>query len=219
MKDVLGKIVYESLAEIVQPKHTALLLVDVTNDFYSSEGYFAQQGQNLSILDQSLPNLTNLLDEARNAGLMVVHIQNTVLPNAGSDSPPFIRFKERHMESLPVYTIEGTWGWEFLEGFEPREGEFVVKKHRPTGFLHTDLDQILRLKQIESVVVTGCVTDGCVKSTAMDAMYRDYYTVVAPDCVGAYTQELHDAALDWMKLRMDIADSSEIASVWRELKG
>ena len=219
MKEVFGKIVYDAVAEIVHPKHTALLLVDVTNDFYSPQGYFATQGKDLSMLQAMLPRLKRLLEDARQTGLMCVHLQNTVLPEARSDSPPFIRFKAKAMDSLPVYTIEGTWGWEFVEGFQPQKGEIVVKKHRPSGFVHTDIDQILRVGGIETVVVTGCVSDGCVQSTAIDAMYRDYYTVVVPDCIASYAQESHEAALKWLGPRVELVDSPEIMSVWKELRG
>ena len=217
MREIFGKTVYDSVAEIVDPEHTALLLVDVTNDFYSPEGYFSSKGNDVSNLQASLPALKGLVDEARSAGVPCIHIQNTVLPQGGSDSGPFMRFKLKAVGGLPVYTIEGTWGWEFVPGFEPQPDERVVRKHRPSAFVATDLDLILRVAGTKTVVVGGCVTEGCVQTTAVDAMFRDYYTVVVPDCVATYKQEAHDASLKWLAPRVELVESPEIISVWREL--
>ena len=217
MREIFGKAVYDLVAEIVDPTHTALLMVDVTNDFYSPEGHFAGKDHDVSRLQDSLPALGNLLAEARHAGIPCIHIQNTVLPGGRSDSGPFMRFKQKAVDSLPVYTIEGTWGWEFVPGFEPRPGEVVVKKHRPSAFVSTDLEMILRVAGVKTVVLGGCVTEGCVQSTAVDAMYRDYYTVVVTDCVATYKQELHNASLKWLAPRVELVESPEVTSVWREL--
>ena len=218
MREVFGKIIYDSIAEIVHPKHTCLLLVDVTNDFYSPQGYFAAQKRELSMLQAMLPKLKQLLAEARRSGVMCIHLQNTVLPDGRSDSPSFYRYKDSTVEGIPVYTIEETWGWEFVDGFQPDNGEVVVKKHRPSGFVHTDLEQILRASGIKSVVVTGCTSEGCVQSTAIDAMYRDYYTVVVPECIASYTDDLHNAALKWMKPKVELVGMSDIIDVWKKLR-
>ena len=210
MYEVFGKTIYDSVDEIANPQHSALLLVDVCNDFYHKDGHFAKNGNDMSAMDAMIPHLSKLLDCCRAIQLPVIHIQNTVLSEGRSDSPPFIRFKARAVASLPVYTIEGTWGWEFLDGFAPRPGEIVVKKHRPSAFVSTDLDQVLRSGGIKSVIVTGCATEGCVQSTAVDAMFRDYYVVIPADCVATYSRELQEAALRYLALRTEVIDSDSV---------
>ena len=68
-----------------------------------------------------------------------------------------------------------------MPGLEPLDGELVVKKYRSSGFWGTNLDMLLRSNGIKSVVVTGCTTEGCVESTARDAMFSDYYVVIVTD--------------------------------------
>jgi nicotinamidase-related amidase len=213
--ELAGKRIYDSIAEMGQPSHTALVIVDVTNDFCASDGYFAKEGHDISMVQAMMSNLFPLLDAARHAGVLVIHVQNTVLPSGMSDSPAFMRFKSKHVGKLPIYTVKGTWGWEFVEEFVPIEGEIVVPKHRPSAFVSTDLDQILRVAHVECLVVGGLATEGCVQSTAVDAMYRDYYTIVPPDCVGSYSRPLHDAGLRYLSPRVEVVGSAEIIDVWK----
>jgi nicotinamidase-related amidase len=67
--------------------------------------------------------------------------------------------------------------------------------------------------------MTGCTTEGCVESTARDALFNDYYTVVAEDCVASDDPEQHDASMLLMRHRFDIASSEEILGVWRAAAG
>ena len=145
MIELAGKQIYDSVEEMAQPGHTALVVVDVTNDFCAPDGYFAKEGYDTSMILDMMPSLLALLASAREAGVLVIHVQNTVLPNGLSDSGAFIRFKSKHVGRLPVYTVKGTRGWEFFEGFEPVEGEPVISKHRPSAFVSTDLDRLLRV--------------------------------------------------------------------------
>ncbi|HUY15970.1 MAG TPA: isochorismatase family cysteine hydrolase, partial [Acidimicrobiales bacterium] len=165
-------------------------------------------------------NLSALLMSARAAGVLVVHIQMTTLPQRMSDSPAQIRFNMRMHESFrrsgpPLrYTVAGTTGHQFLKGFEPREDEIVVQKSRSSAFWGTNLDQILKSNAVTSVVVTGLTTEGCVESTARDAQFNDYYVVVAPECVASDDQAQHDASMLLMRNRFDIIAQGVIETVW-----
>ena len=114
--------------------------------------------------------------------MLPVFIQMTVLPRPGSESPAQIRFNLRlHAATTGgeplTYTMDGSTGSSSFPELEPRDGELVVKKYRSSGFWGTNLDMLLRSNGIKSVVVTGCTTEGCVESTARDAMFNDYYVV------------------------------------------
>ena len=93
MHEVDGKRVYTTLAELVEPSHTALVVIDMQNDFCSPGGVFAQQGLDLSAYDSMVPRLAVLLDEARTAGVTIVFLQMTTLPVHRIESPAQIRFK------------------------------------------------------------------------------------------------------------------------------
>jgi nicotinamidase-related amidase len=220
--DVEGKLVFSEPYELVDPSHTALVLVDMQKDFAEPDGAFGQLGVDLSAYDSLRENLSTLLSSARESGVRVVHIQMTTLPERQSDSPSQIRFNMRMHQTFrrdgpPLrYTVKGTPGHEFLDGFEPLEGEFVVQKSRSSAFWGTNLNQILRSNGIESLVVTGLTTEGCVESTARDAQFNDYYVVVAPECVASDDRDQHDASMLLMRNRFDILAKTEIESIWKK---
>jgi nicotinamidase-related amidase len=78
----------------------------------------------------------------------------------------------------------------------------------------TNVYVLLRSNGIQSVVVTGCTTEGCVESTARDALFNDYYVVVAEDCVASDDREQHDASMLLMSHRFDLASADAILGVW-----
>jgi len=218
--EVNGKEIYTDLAEIVDPRHTALVLVDMQRDFVAPDGLFGTLGIDLSMYDETLPRLAGLLAAARRHGVAVIHVQNTALAEGRSDSPAQVRFNLRMHAAARrggpplTYTVPGTPGHEFVRELAPQGSEPVVRKYRSSGFWGTNLDLVLRSNGIKTVVVTGCTTEGCVESTARDAMFCDYYVVVATDCVGSDDREQHDASMLLMRHRFDLAASDEIMDLW-----
>ncbi len=213
------------LSELVDPSHSALVLIDMQNDFAEKGGAYDQLGVDLSAYPQLRRNLGGLLECARRAGLMVVHVQMTTLPGRRSDSAAQIRFNLRMHEGFRrggpplTYTVEGTWGHEFLAGFEPGEGEFVVTKWRSSAFWGTNLAQLLRSNRIETVVVTGLTTEGCVESTARDAMFNDLYVVIPEECVASDDLAQHEASMLLMRHRFDVVPAADVAKIWESSLG
>lgn len=220
MIEIEGKTVLTELEELVAADHTALVLVDMQRDFVAPDGAFARLGVDVSMYVTMRPRLASLLDAARRASVLVVHVQMSSLPGRRSDSPPQIRFNLRmhehaHTRVAPLeYTEVGSPGHEFVEDLAPVADELVVPKWRSSGFWGTNLDLLLRSNGVQTVVVTGCTTEGCVESTARDAMFSDYYVVVADDCVASDDPAQHDASLFLMRHRFDLASGAEIASTW-----
>lgn len=220
MITVEGKAVYTELEELVDPSHTALVLIDMQGDFVEKDGLFGRLGVDLSMYDKSRPRLQSLLEAAREAGVLVIHVQNTALPNRLSDSPSQIRLNLRMHEGArsggePLrYTVPGTPGHAFVADLAPQGDEPVVRKYRSSAFWGTNLDLLLRSNSIETVIATGCTTEGCVESTARDAMFSSYYVVVAEDCVGSDDLAQHEAAMLLMRHRFDIATSEDISRIW-----
>lgn len=220
MIEIEGKQVYTTLEELVEPAHTALVVVDMQRDFCLPGGAFDHLGVDISMYRPMIPRLARLIEGARAAGVPVVYIQMTVLPNRRSESPAQIRFNLRlhfasHGGVEPLgYTPDGSVGQEIIPELEPQDGDLIVKKYRSSGFWGTNLDMLLRSNGIETVVVTGCTTEGCVESTARDAMFNDYYVVLAEDCVASDDPKQHDASLFLMRHRFDIATADEILGIW-----
>ena len=220
MIEVEGKQVFTELSELVDPAHTALVVVDMQRDFCVPGWAFDKLGVDITMYPPMIPRLARLIEGARAAAVPVIYIQMTVLPNRASESPAQIRFNLRlhlasHGEGEPLrYTEDGSEGQSILDELAPADGDLIVKKYRSSGFWGTNLDLLLRSNGIKSVVVTGCTTEGCVESTARDALFNDYYVVVAEDCVASDDREQHDASMLLMRNRFDIASPGEILAVW-----
>lgn len=150
----------------------------------------------------------------------VIYIQMTTLPGRRAESPAQIRFNLRlHLGADGVveplsYTPDGSTGQEVIPQLAPQDGDLMVKKYRSSAFWGTNLDMLLRSNGIESVVVTGCTTEGCVESTARDALFNDYYVVIVEDCVASDDRAQHEASLLLMRHRFDMAGSDEVLRVW-----
>lgn len=220
MIEIAGKQVFTELSELVAPTHTALLLIDMQRDFVERDGCFGRMGIDLSMYDQTRPRLAALLDVARRHGVLVVHVQNTALPDRMSDSPAQLRFNllmhaAARRDGPPLrYTLPGTSGHEFVDELAPLPDELVVRKYRSSAFWGTNIELLLRSNGIRTVVVGGCTTEGCVESTARDAMFSDYYVAIAEDCVGSDDKKQHEASMFLMSHRFDMASGSQIAAVW-----
>lgn len=220
MIEVDGKVVLTELGELVDPAHTALVLVDMQHDFVDPTGAFAQAGIDVSAYATMRPRLAALLEQARTVGTLVIHLQNTSLPDGLSDSPAQIRFAMRMHEAVRAggpplrYTVPGTLGHEFVADLAPAPEELVVRKYRSSGFWGTNLDMLLRSNGIRTVVVAGCTTEGCVDSTARDALFSDYYVVIAQDCVASDDSAQHEAAMLIMSHRFDLATAQDVGGVW-----
>jgi nicotinamidase-related amidase len=218
MRQVDGRLIYDTTDELVDPSHTALVLIDIQNDFCSPGGTFDRSGYDVSMYSAMIPRTAQLLASARQAGALCVFIQNTTLRGHLSDSPAQVRFRVRLSRdpSQPSlrYTEDGTWGQEFVPELAPAEGELIIKKFRSSAFVGTPLDLLLRSNGIDTIVICGATTEGCVESTARDGMFMDYYVVVVPDCVESDTRDQHEASLTLMRVRFDMVASSEIRGVW-----
>jgi nicotinamidase-related amidase len=222
MITIENKVVYTTLAELVDRTHSALLVVDMQNDFCKTGWAFDRLGIDLSMYPSMIPRLSRLLTGARSSGVPIFYIQMTVLPGRRSESPAQIRFNLRlHLEAHGaiqplLYTIEGTPGHEIIAELAPRPGDLLVRKYRSSGFWGTNLDLLLRSNGIESVIVTGCTTEGCVESTARDALFNDYYVVLPEDCLASDDVRQHEASLFLMHHRFDVVSSDDILTSWHE---
>jgi nicotinamidase-related amidase len=218
--EIEGKQVFTTLAELVDPQHTALVVVDMQRDFCIPGGAFDKLGVDISMYPPMIPRLARLIEGARAVGVPVIYIQMTTLPGRRAESPAQIRFNLRlHLGAGGVveplsYTPDGSIGQEVIPELAPQPEDWMVKKYRSSAFWGTNLDLLLRSNGIKSLVVSGCTTEGCVESTARDGLFADYYVVIPEDCVASDDRVQHDASLLLMRHRFDLASSAEILSEW-----
>lgn len=199
-----------TLVEKVEPKHTALIIVDVQNDFCHPDGAVAKSGQAVSDAQAMVPRLMELIEAARSGGTLVVFVQVT---HNELNSSEVWREKQLRSEHIPN-CVEGTWGAEFYM-IVPIPREPIVTKHRYSAFAGTNLDLILRSNGIKTLVMTGVSTNVCVESTARDGFMHDYYIVFVSDCTAAYGIDRHLSTLANIESNFGIVVSDEeLMSVW-----
>ncbi len=215
MKEFRGKIVASSIDEVLDARYTALIVVDVQNDYCHAEGALGRRGWDISMCKGVIESIRSLLEAARASGVFVVFLQQTQLAGGLADSPSWA-YRKALVNKTEEYTLSGTWGHRIVDELVPADGEVVIEKHRPDGFAGTKLDLMLRSNAITSVAVTGVVTEGCVESTARSAAFHDYYTVYVGDCMGSTSRDIHDAQLEIARFRgFDVVASGEVAAIWR----
>lgn len=193
------------------PARTALLVIDVQNDFCSPDGATAKSGRSVEACVEMVPRLIRLIEGAREGGVPVIFIAAS--GSRWTDSEAWLyRASDKPRTGN---CREGTWGAEFY-GVVPRADEPVVAKHRNSGFYNTRLDSILRTLKTETVVVTGVATNISVETTARDAVQRDYHLVFVEDCTAAYDPVAHEATLYNMRNFYGTVTTSEaLLRTWR----
>ena len=212
MKEIGGKLIYDTIQELVDPKHTALLVIDIQND-HGPRGFLAEHGSDVSWATKIVPTVKRVIAEARRRGMPVIFTSNTVSKDLGTETPPQLRFLSRsahRVGGFSGYEAEGTWGNEVLDELERQPHEPWIVKFRSSAFHGTRLEFLLKSARIETAIVVGLVTEGCVESTVRDLVSHGYYPVVLRDCVTSSRKDLHDAAMLVMSARYDVITSEEL---------
>lgn len=176
----------------------ALLIIDCTNGFTDPALLGSQE------MIEAMTNAEVLLDAARSAGILVAHTRH-VYKKDGSDHGIFMR----KLPSLKLLT-EDNPASEIVKGLSPRSGEIVVHKRYPSGFFFTDLAALLHVRGVDTLVVAGVSTSGCVHASVVDAMCNGFRVNIVRECVGDRHQMSHDAALINMDMKYgDVLTRSE----------
>ncbi len=177
--------------ELVDPGHTAVLVIDMQNDFCSEKGALSGRGVDTSSVREMAPVLAGFLTGARSSGVQIIHTRN--IHSGWTDSPVLKRRKKDSARS----TVIGTWGAEWFEKheeFTPCEGEYVIAKYRYSAFIGTNLEQVLHARGIRALIMTGTTTNVCVESTARDGSMLDFHVVLLSDCTATGSGEAIYAA-------------------------
>jgi ureidoacrylate peracid hydrolase len=201
-----------TLARKVDPSHTALLVIDVQNDFCASGGFYDKTGSDTALIQAMIPRLQRFLDQARAAEVPVIFVAAGYDEAyvSGTDRERFLRLYGQVM----AVCRPGTWGAEFYE-VAPRDGEPVIVKRRYSAFHGTDLDVRLRSMGIRTLVLVGVATNVCVEGAARDAFMRDYYVVVVSDCTATRDEHLHRDALTNIELHFaSVVTADAVAEAW-----
>jgi len=165
----------------IDPARTALLVVDMQNDFGTKGGMFDRAGIDISQIQKAVAPTARVIAAARKAGMRVIYLKMGFRPDLSDagppDSPTWIKHAMMHFGEevrAPDGTkgrilIRDTWNTEIVSELQPQPDDIVVWKTRYSGFYQTELDSVLKRLNAKALVVTGCTTSVCVESTIRDA--------------------------------------------------
>lgn len=159
----------------------ALVLVDVNNAFFHERGQF-----HYAAASDVLQGIRALLDAARAAGTLVVHVREAHHP--GLD--------DFELTKLPAHCIAGEFDAEPYPGFEAADGEPEIGKRRYSAFFGTELDLLLREQGIREVIFVGVKTNVCMRASVQDAFAHGFRPVLVRGAVNSNRPNLHEAALE-----------------------
>ena len=204
---------FNTLGEILDPQYTAVLVVDMQNDFCAENGFIHMtQGADMSRNKVLSEQIGQLVDGARDVGVSVLWIKANY-DHETLAGPMLAKMREKGKGA--VCCASNSWGADFYE-IAPKAGEIVIEKRCYSAFHNTHLDDLLRQRAIKSLVITGVATNVCVESTLREAFFHGYYIVMPPDCVGGTNKTLHEATIKSVELIFGhIPLSHQILGIWQ----
>jgi ureidoacrylate peracid hydrolase len=173
---------------------TAVIVVDMQNDFGTKGGMFDRAGIDISQIQAAVGPTGKVLTSARRSGIKIVYLKMAFRPDlsdlGSSDSKNRLQHIQLNVGKIvrapdgreSRILIRDTWNTDIVKELAPHADDVVVYKHRFSGFFQTDLDATLKKLGVNYLIVTGCTTSVCVESTIRDAMFRDYTSVILTDC-------------------------------------
>lgn len=197
----------------IDTARTAVIVVDMENDFGSIGGMFQRAGIDISMIQKVITPTSKVLEAARKAGITIIYLKmgyHEDLSDIGSEESPN---RVRHLQFMHVgdtiiapngaksrILIRNSWGTEIIPELKPQTTDIVMYKTRFSGFYKTELDSLLKQMGKRYLIFTGCTTSICVESTVRDAMFRDYSSIVLEDCTAepigyGLPRSNHDASI------------------------
>ncbi|WP_439815432.1 cysteine hydrolase family protein [Zavarzinia sp. CC-PAN008] len=184
------------------PRSTALLVIDMQRDFCDEGGYVSSMGYDLAPIRTIVPRIVRVREALSQWGALVVQTREGHRPDL-SDLPSAKAWRSRRagigiggQGPLGRLLIRGEAGWDIIPELAPQPGEVLVDKAGYSAFHATDLERILKVREIRHLVLCGVTTDVCVHSTLRDATDRGYECLVVRDACAATVEANHQAALN-----------------------
>jgi nicotinamidase-related amidase len=183
---------------------SALVIIDMQRDFLEPGGFGAALGNDVSLLKAAVEPIRNVLNAARQAGLLVIHTREGHRPDL-SDAPPLKVDRGDPATRIGApgpmgrILIRGEPGHDIIPELYPVAGEPVIDKPGKGAFYQTDLELMLKNRGIETLFVCGVTTEVCINTTIREANDRGFRCIALSDCCASYFPDFHAAGLAMIK--------------------
>ena len=198
----------------LDPRRTALLVIDLQIDFLAEDGYFARKGYDPAPLRAILPAVNAVISAARGAGCPILHTRQGHRAD-GADLTDYGRWRRRRagLEGTEVL-LRSSPGFQIVPEIAVHPDDAIVDKTANGAFTYTDLEQILQAKAVTHLLFAGCTTDVCVHTTLREAVDRNYQCLLIEDACASGDPFAHEAAVHMVTVEDGIfgvvASSAEV---------
>ena len=201
------------LPSLVDSVHTAVLVIDMQNDFCAPGGWTDRiVKRDISSLGPVAQPIQSLIDSARGAHVPVIWVRADY---ASAQTPEAMRARSARMDLAEDCCVPGTWGADWFE-VSPDDGELIFTKHCYSGFTNLGLNDALAKRGIRTLIFAGVQSHVCVETTLRDAHSRGYYCVVPEECVASPNIAAHDVMLSNVRMIFGhVVSLSELTSQWK----
>jgi nicotinamidase-related amidase len=189
---------------VFEPRHTALVIIDMQRDFIEPGGFGESLGNDVSLLARIVPTVVELLALARKSGLLVVHTRESHAPDL-SDCPPAKRLRGAPQMRIgdpgPMgrILVRGEPGNAIVDALAPLDGELVIDKPGKGAFYATPLSSELNARSITHLLFAGVTTEVCVQTSMREANDRGYECLLIEDATASYFPAFMQASLEMIR--------------------
>jgi ureidoacrylate peracid hydrolase len=200
---------------------SALIIVDMQNDFVHPEGGFAHRARenpeakiDMPFLMGTVPAAARLVESFRRAGRPVVFVAHVLKPDYSDAQFPYWRATRGALSGNRTFITEGSWGAQIIDELKPLPGEHLVVKKGFGGFSNTPLDTILRNLGVTTCVVCGVTTCVCVSTTVRGGVEHNYRMILVSDAVAEVHRDTHEAELKTMdRVFAEVKTTGEVVAM------
>jgi ureidoacrylate peracid hydrolase len=216
-RNINGVVVLTETDELVDPAHTAVVIIDLQNDWVSSEGRFNRADKSTPAdpsrhkitpnYEQQIRNLKPFLARARKEGLPIVYAE--YIHNDKNGVPLVCAtdlWCQRNHPETP-FQKDDEWQGRTVSDIAPQKGDLVIHKVHGDDFYGTPLDSLLKARGIKSVLMTGTATGACVLYSSLGALDHGYYPVFISDCVDPHFP-------DWFDHSFPMVGAEDVYAAW-----
>ena len=204
-----GTAIYEDLKEIVDARHSCLVVWDVQNGLVNR----------IFNKEEFISNVKRLVDIVRKT-MPVAYTLITPLPREFQSSwgmyTMMRRYNVKEVDKLPLFMQPGSPEREIPEAVKPAKGDILLDKSTASIFLGTDFELMMRNRRITTLLFTGIATEMGIESSARDASNRGFYPVVVSDCVSSMDRDAHERSLKNLEKLVIVKNSAEIVKAISE---